>query len=99
MLLCTRNEVGIGLDGRTLFNGAGFLPKVTFDLLDNLSYLAMVSGTLGGSMLRFLGNLVYFHSYGHTSWFGRSYYFHSKCTSPPAIVVYKKFVEGRYDRT
>jgi hypothetical protein len=33
----------------------GFSPKPTFDLLDDLCYLAMLSGTLGGLMLWLLG--------------------------------------------
>jgi hypothetical protein len=64
MLLFILNEVGIGLDGRTLFDGTGVLPKLTFDLMDDLSYLVMLSGTLGGSMLRLLDNLLCFHRYG-----------------------------------
>jgi hypothetical protein len=28
--------------------GPGFSPKLTFDLLDDLSYLAMLSGIVGG---------------------------------------------------
>jgi hypothetical protein len=34
--------------------GPGFSPKLTLDLLDDISYLVMLSGTFGGSMLWFL---------------------------------------------
>jgi hypothetical protein len=67
------NEVGIGLDGRILFDGTGALPQADFDLLDDSSYLVMLSETLGDLMLQLLDNLVYFHRYGRTNWFGRSY--------------------------
>jgi hypothetical protein len=72
----------LGLDwmGVPCLMGLGFSPKPTFDLLDDLSYLSMLSGALGGSMLWLLDNLVYFHRYGRTGWFGWSYFFHSKCS-------------------
>jgi hypothetical protein len=100
MLLFILNEVGIELDEHTLFDGTRFSPKLTFDVLNDLSYLAMLSGTLGGLMLWLLDSVMYFHRYGRTGWFGRSYYFHSKCSLPLLqLFCTRSFVEGRYGRT
>jgi hypothetical protein len=52
------NEDGIGLDGHTFFGLTGALPQADSDLLDDLYYLAMLSGALGGSMLKLLDNFV-----------------------------------------
>jgi hypothetical protein len=80
--------------------GLGFYPKLTFDLLDDLSFLVMLSGTLGGLMLwllgqilcTFIGTVVPGGSAGPTT-FTPSVYFST------AIVLHKKFVEERYSRT
>jgi hypothetical protein len=68
--------------------GPGFYPKLILDFLDEMSYLLMLNGALEG-----LDNLVYFCRYARTGWFGRSYFFYSKC-SLPTIILHKKFIEG-----
>jgi hypothetical protein len=44
--------------GALCLMGLGLSPKLTFDLLDDLSYLVMLNGTLGDSMLKLLDNFV-----------------------------------------
>jgi hypothetical protein len=91
----------LGLDwmGAPCLMGPGFSPKLTFDLMDDLSYLVMLSGTLGGSMLRLLDNLLCFHRYGWAVGSAGPTTFTPRFTSLPTIVLHKKFVEGRYGRT
>jgi hypothetical protein len=90
MFLFILNEVGVGLYGVTLFYGIGALPQADFDLLDDSSYLVMLRVTLGDLMLQLLDNLVYFYRDGRTSWFDRSYYFHSKCSFPLLQLFYTR---------
>jgi hypothetical protein len=40
--------------------GSGFSPKITLDLLEDLSYIAMLSGSLRGLMLWLLGQSCVF---------------------------------------
>jgi hypothetical protein len=40
--------------------GSGFSPKLILDLLDDMYHLVLLSGTLGGPMLWFLGQSCVF---------------------------------------
>jgi hypothetical protein len=69
------------------------------DYLDDMSFLVMLSGALGRLVLKLLDNLCNF--IGTTVRVVRPtlLLLFKVLTSPPASVLHKNFVEGRYCRT